>query len=129
MKYEKTGTKRGKFDLIASSRDVQVAMMTLKPGAASDDEPSNEHSRSEQWLFVISGSGEGRIGKRRGRLRRIKLEANSLLLIEKGELHQIRNTGKKALRTINFYAPPAYDDEGKPIGPLRGIIRAISGST
>jgi mannose-6-phosphate isomerase-like protein (cupin superfamily) len=127
MKQVKTGAKRGKFDLIASSRVVQVAMMTLKPGAASDEQPSNEHPRSEQWLFVISGSGEVRIGKRRGQLRRVKLTTNSLLLIEKGELHQIRNTGRQSMRTINFYAPPAYDDEGEPIGPLRGIVRAISG--
>jgi hypothetical protein len=30
------------------------------------------------------------------------------LLIERGDEHEIRNTGKEALRTINFYVPPAY---------------------
>ena len=49
-----------------STREMQAAMMTLRPGGTSDDEPSNEHRGSEQWLFVISGSGEARIGKRRG---------------------------------------------------------------
>jgi oxalate decarboxylase/phosphoglucose isomerase-like protein (cupin superfamily) len=29
-------------------------------------------------------------------------------LIEKNEAHQIQNTGHEALRTINFYCPPAY---------------------
>ena len=97
MKHLKTGTKRGKFDLLAHTPELQAAMMTLRPGGTSDDEPSNEHSGSEQWLFVISGAGEAKIGKRRGQLRRIELEAGSLLIIEKGELHQIINTGKRSL--------------------------------
>src|SRR4051812_45354581 len=103
MKHIITGKKRGKFDLLANTRHLQAAMMTLRPSGTSDDEPSNEHSGSEQWLFVISGAGEARIGKRRSQLRRVKLEANSLLIIEKGELHQIRNTGRRSMRTINFY--------------------------
>jgi mannose-6-phosphate isomerase-like protein (cupin superfamily) len=125
MKHIKTGKKRGKFNLLANTREVQAAMMTLRPGDTSDDEPSNEHRGSEQWLFVISGSGEAKIGKRRGQLRRIKLEPGSLLIIEKGELHQIVNSGKRSLRTINFYAPPAYDEEGEPVGPLRRMLGAI----
>src|SRR6188472_2449689 len=112
MKLTKTGKKRGKFNLLARTRELQAAMMTLRPGDTSDDEPSNEHSGSEQWLFVIAGTGEAKIGKRRGQLRRIKLEEGSLLIIEKGELHQIVNTGRRTLRTVNFYAPPAYDNDG-----------------
>jgi mannose-6-phosphate isomerase-like protein (cupin superfamily) len=113
MKLFKTGKSRGKFDVLAATRNLQAAMMTLQPGGTSDDEPSNEHPRSEQWVFVLSGTGEVLIGKRRTALRRVKLAANSLLLIEKAELHQIRNTGRRPLRTINFYSPPAYDAEGE----------------
>jgi len=125
MKHVRTGKKRGKFNLLANTREVQAAMMTLRPGDASDEEPSNEHSRSEQWLFVISGFGEAKIGKRPGQLRRIKLESGSLLIIEKGELHQIVNSGKRSLRTINFYAPPAYDEQGEPVGTMRRGLGAI----
>jgi mannose-6-phosphate isomerase-like protein (cupin superfamily) len=125
MKHIKTGKKRGKFNLLANTRQLQGAMMTLRPGGTSDDEPSNEHSGSEQWLFVISGSGEAKTGKRRGQLRRVKLDTGSLLIIEKGELHQIVNSGKRPLRTINFYAPPAYDKEGEPVGKLRRVLGAI----
>ena len=114
MKHIKTGTKRGEFAILASTRTLQAAMMTLRPGGTSAEEPSNEHPQSEQWVFVISGTGEAIIGKNRDSLRRVKLAENSLLLIEKGELHQIRNTGRRHLRTINFYAPPAYDDTGEP---------------
>ncbi len=126
MKHIKTGSKRGKFNLLANTRELQAAMMTLKPGGTSDDEPSNEHARSEQWLFVISGSGEVRIGKERSKVRTVKIDANSLLIIEKGELHQVRNTGKRPMRTINFYAPPAYDENEEPIGAVRGMLRALT---
>ena len=125
MKHIKTGKKRGKFNLLANTRELQAGMMTLRSGGASDDEPSNEHSSSEQWLFIIAGSGEAKIGKRRGQLRRVKLETGSLLVIEKGELHQILNTGKRSLRTINFYVPPAYDSEGEPVGTLRRYLGAM----
>lgn len=114
MRHLKTGLKREEFDLLVATRGAQAAKMTLRPGAASDDEPSNEHPRSEQWLFVISGNGEAVIGKRRGALRRVPLAPNSLLLIEKGELHQIKNTGRRSLVTINFYIPPAYNADGEP---------------
>jgi hypothetical protein len=36
---------------------AQAAMMTLRPGQSSSDEPVNEHPRCEQWLFVIAGAG------------------------------------------------------------------------
>ena len=114
MKHIKTGLKRGQFDVLAATRSAQAAKMTLRPGGVSDSEPGNEHPRSEQWLFVISGTGEAIIGKRRDALHRVGLRTNSLLLIAKGELHRIKNTGKRSLVTINFYVPPAYDgDEPK----------------
>src|SRR4051812_29533270 len=114
MKHIKTGAKRSEFAVLFATRSVQAAVMTLQPGGVSEDEPGNEHPHSEQWLFVVSGTGEARVGKRRGALRKVKLAENSLLLVEKGELHQIVNTGRKALRTINLYVPPAYDAEGEP---------------
>ena len=82
--------------------------MTLRPGQSSSDEPVNEHPRCEQWLFVISGTGRATNGKRR-----VALKPNSLLLIEQGETHQITNTGRRPLVTLNLYVPPAYTDEGE----------------
>ena len=88
-------------------------MMTLRPGGASDEWPSNEHPECEQWLIVLSGSGEAVIGKG-GAARRVPLAENSLLVIEKGELHQINSSGRKLLRTLNVYVPPAYTSDGTP---------------
>jgi mannose-6-phosphate isomerase-like protein (cupin superfamily) len=47
--------------------------------------------------------------------RRHALSAGDLLLIEKKEKHQIRNTGRVLLRTLNFYVPPAYRKDGKAL--------------
>src|SRR5579864_2357864 len=115
MRHIETGGSRAAFEVFSATGGAQAAKMTLRPGAASDNEPSNEHPHSEQWLFVISGRGEAVVGKRRGALRRVELAANSLLVVEKGELHQIRNTGRRSLTTINIYVPPAYDDDGEPL--------------
>jgi oxalate decarboxylase/phosphoglucose isomerase-like protein (cupin superfamily) len=114
VKHVRTGPKRGQFSLLAATRSAQFAKITLAPGSASDSEASNEHPRSEQWVFVVSGSGEAFVGKRRGQLRRTRLRQNSLLVIEKGELHQIKNTGRRPLVTLNWYVPPAYEADGEP---------------
>lgn len=45
------------------------------------------------------------------------LRAGTLLLVERSEEHEIRNTGKGPLQTLNWYVPPAYDDEGEPLPP------------
>jgi hypothetical protein len=56
MKYIKTDTKRASFKVLDTTLSAQSAMMVLQPGE-STGEPQNEHPRSEQWLFVISGTG------------------------------------------------------------------------
>jgi mannose-6-phosphate isomerase-like protein (cupin superfamily) len=108
MKHFDTRAHRSFFKVLTSTRSAQAAMMTLRPGQSSSDEPENEHPRSEQWLYVIAGTGRA-IMKRK----RVALKEGSLLLIEKGEPHQITNTGRSALTTLNFYAPPAYTQSGE----------------
>jgi mannose-6-phosphate isomerase-like protein (cupin superfamily) len=113
MKSIQATQHRGKFEPALATRDAQAAMMMLAPGGTSDEEVSNEHPHSEQWLFVISGTGTATIVPRRGSRRSVKLRAGTLLVIEKGDRHQIKNTGKKRLSTLNFYVPPAYDADGE----------------
>jgi mannose-6-phosphate isomerase-like protein (cupin superfamily) len=107
MKHIKTTGKREMFKVLLATRSAQAAMMTLRQGQSSSDEPENEHPKCEQWLFVISGSGQAIVNKSR-----IRLAPGSLLLIEKNEAHRIKQTGTKALITLNFYVPPAYTQDG-----------------
>jgi len=98
---------RAKFKVIAQGSSSQAAMMTLKPGESSSDKPQDEHPKAEQWVYVISGSGRTKFNGRS-----VRLKEGSLLLIEKNEAHQICNTGRGLLVTLNFYAPPAYTENG-----------------
>jgi mannose-6-phosphate isomerase-like protein (cupin superfamily) len=58
-------------------------------------------------MLILEGQGLAVIeGKRR------QLKAGSLLLIEKGEKHEIRNTGRRQLQGFVLYTPPAYKKSG-----------------
>ena len=122
MRHIKTGSKRGFFKVLAASDAAQAAMMTLRPGQKSDEDVENEHPNAEQWLFVVSGSGTARVGTRK-----VALAANSLLLIERGERHQVENTARRhPLVTLNFYVPPAYDARGEVRPRAKGLAKTLA---
>lgn len=93
------------------TRRAEAMIMTLNPGEATEDQPANEHPRCEQWMFVLSGSGSATVISK-GKRRTAKLRPGSLLVIERGERHQIRASGARPLRALNFYVPPAYTKSG-----------------
>jgi len=84
----------------------QATEMVIPPGDAEGD-AHNRHRGADQWLFVLEGEGTARINGRKHRL-----GPGVLLLIEKGDEHEIRNDGEGLLRTLNVYVPPAYDRGG-----------------
>nr|WP_298128631.1 cupin domain-containing protein [uncultured Pseudoxanthomonas sp.] len=91
---------------------VQAAQMVIAPGG-SEGGADNRHRGADQWLFVAEGTGMAIVeGTRRA------LRPGSLLLIERGERHEIRATGRTPLKTVNFYAPPAHTADGdeRPAG-------------
>jgi mannose-6-phosphate isomerase-like protein (cupin superfamily) len=94
------------FTVALRNSRAQAATMVIAPGQAEGG-PDNRHRGSDQWLYVLSGSGRATLGRRREALR-----AGALLLIERGTTHEIRNTGRTPLKTLNFYVPPAYTAAG-----------------
>jgi mannose-6-phosphate isomerase-like protein (cupin superfamily) len=102
MNHVRTQRHLRSFEVVAGSRRSQAAMMVIAPGE-SEGGPDNRHPKSDQWLYVVSGRGRAKV-EGRG----VTLTAGSLLLIEAGERHEIRNTGRAPLVTVNVYAPPAY---------------------
>lgn len=102
VKTVRAGSAKGFFDVVAGTPRSQAATMVLKPGQATGGE-DNVHTHSDQWLYVIAGTGEATIEGRA-----VALETGHLLLIEAGERHEIRNTGGQPLVTVNVYAPPEY---------------------
>ena len=94
------------FRVALGNRRSQAAEMVLPPGE-SEGGPTNRHRGADQWLYVVAGTGAALV-----KGRRVPLRAGTLLLVEHGDRHEIKNTGRGLLRTLNFYVPPAYDAEG-----------------
>ncbi len=108
MKRKRLGLGKG-FRVVFGNRRAQAAEMVIPPGD-SEGGPKNRHRGSDQWLYVVEGTGQARVGKQSYRLR-----PGTLMLIERGDQHEIRNNGRVPLRTVNFYAPPAYKKNGDPL--------------
>jgi mannose-6-phosphate isomerase-like protein (cupin superfamily) len=81
--------------------------MTLRPGE-SEGGPDNRHQGADQWLYIVSGLAivDGR---------RVPLRGGTLLFIERGDRHEIRNTGRLPLKSLNLYVPPAYTGSGEEL--------------
>ncbi len=94
------------FEIRLTNKRGQAATMVLAPGGLEGG-PENRHRGADQWLFVLVGSGVAVVGGQKHRLK-----AGSLVLIERGATHEIRNTGRVPLKTLNVYVPPAYRADG-----------------
>lgn len=97
------------FRIALGNRRTQAAEMVIAPGD-SEGGPGNRHKGADQWLFVVSGSGRAII---KGKT--YPLREGVLLLIEHGDQHEIRNSGRAPLKTLNFYSPPAYRADGEEL--------------
>jgi len=112
MKHKKLRFGEG-FRVALGNRRSQAAEMVIPPGDAEGD-ARNRHQGADQWLFVISGTGIATVNGKR-----IPLTAGSLLLIEHKDRHEIKNTGRALLRTLNVYVPPAYTKSGNELPPAK----------
>lgn len=99
------------FRVALGNRRSQAAQMVLAPGDAEGG-ARNRHRGADQWLYVVAGTGTARVNGKRYTLR-----PGTLLLIERGERHEIKNTGETLLRTLNVYVPPAYRADGEELPP------------
>jgi mannose-6-phosphate isomerase-like protein (cupin superfamily) len=99
------------FNVVFGNARSQAAQMVLEPGKAEGSR-RNRHAGADQWLFVVSGNGMATINDRRYPLR-----PSTLLLIEHGDRHEIRSTGRQLLKTLNVYVPPAYNAKGDELPP------------
>ena len=94
------------FAVVFGNARAQAAIMVIAPGDREGG-PDNRHQGSDQWLYVVAGEGAAVVEGETHVLR-----PGVILLIERGEAHEIRNTGAQPLQTLNFYTPPAYTQDG-----------------
>lgn len=97
------------FRVALGNKRVQAAEMVIEPGGAEGG-PENRHRGADQWMFVLEGTGVAKINGRS-----YPLKTGALVLIEHGEQHEVRNTGRTLLKTLNFYNPPAYTKTGNEL--------------
>ena len=111
MKFA-TVVYNAEFEVVMGNARAQAAVMVV-PVGGSEGGKDNRHRGADQWLYVLSGSGRATVNGKTYRL-----GPDVLLLIEQGDIHQIENDGSEPLKTLNFYAPPAYteDEEVLPAG-------------
>lgn len=97
------------FHLAFKNAHSQAAEMVILPGD-KEGGPTNCHRGSDQWLFVVSGNGKAIVNGHT-----YALKEGSLVLIERGDIHEVRATGDSPLETLNIYVPPAYKNEETPL--------------
>ena len=97
------------FRVVLGDEHSQAAQMTLGPGD-TEGGPDNRHRGADQWLYVLSGTGVAVVNGER-----VELHEGTLVLIERGDRHEIRNIGDTPLQTLNVYVPPAYTEQGEEL--------------
>ena len=102
------------FKVVTGNARSQAATMVLAPGDCEGG-PDNRHRGADQWLYIVSGTGAAVVNGKRYPLRE-----GSVVLIERGDTHEIRNTGRTAMRTLSVYVPPAYRADGAELPRGRG---------
>lgn len=111
--FKKGATKDQNFRVVFGNHRAQAAEMIIQPGD-TEGNLENRHRGADQWLFVVSGHGKASVN---GKM--LRLAPGTLLLIEHGDKHEILNTGRTLLRTLNIYTPPAYSSGGDPLPRAR----------
>ena len=106
-------TFRPGFRVSIGNARSQAAVMVLKPGACEGGS-DNRHAGADQWLVVIAGRGLAVINGHK-----TALKPGMVVLIEAGDRHEIRNTGRGLLKTMNVYLPPAYRSDGTELAAGR----------
>lgn len=81
---------------------MQLVVMSLVPGEELGEEI---HDSTDQFFRVEEGKGEVTIDGQE-----TPIESDMAIVIPAGTRHNIRNTGKKALKLYTLYAPPQHAD-------------------
>ena len=90
------------FSVLQTEKQVQTAVMTLKLGKSSGEEPE-AHKHSSQVLLVLEGEVQAEIdGKHQS------LKQGDVVVIPAGVSHKFTNEGARDCVTFNTYSPPEY---------------------
>lgn len=77
---------------------LSACVIRVMPGETV--RPAHAHPRSEELIYLLTGSGQVMIEGETGDVR-----AGSAVLFEQGKVHMLRNTGDVEMKVICFFAP------------------------
>lgn len=90
------------FEVLDKTDQSQIAIMLLGEGESSG-EYGTDHPHADQIMVVLDGAGAVRC-----RGEEHPLSAGAVVVIPAGAPHQVIGPN----RTLNFYSPVAYPEEG-----------------
>jgi quercetin dioxygenase-like cupin family protein len=80
------------------SKNLSFCVIRVQPGQTV--RPAHSHPRSEELIYILTGSGkvmiEGEVGE---------VRAGTAVLFEQGKVHMLRNTGSEEMKVACFFAP------------------------
>lgn len=94
MKSDQLSFRPG-FRLSVSNSRSQAAVLVLAVGGREGG-PDNNHRGADQWLFIVEGTGTVIINGHK-----TSHKPGKMVLIEAGDHHEIRNTGRSLLKTVS----------------------------
>jgi mannose-6-phosphate isomerase-like protein (cupin superfamily) len=98
------------FAILQTTPRAQTAVMALRPGQSSSDEP-DKHPRSDQVVLVLSGSMQAQIAGEP----HVDLREGDIVIVPPGTPHKFTNSGPGECVSFSIYTPPAYDQSGEPL--------------
>lgn len=88
-------------EVLYTTSDLQLVIMSLKPG---EEIGTETHEEGSQFIRVESGTGKAVIGEKE-----VPLKDGSSILIPNGVEHNVINTGSDDLKLYALYSPPEHD--------------------
>lgn len=83
-------------------KNMSAVSLFFEPGQGH---ARHNHAESEQFIFVISGSGTQMVETEPGRPMKQNISAGCLVCIPRGAYHETFNTGWEPMRLLAIYSP------------------------
>lgn len=88
--------------VLYTGRHLQLVLMALRPGEEIGEET---HPDRDQFFRIEDGEGEVWIDGIRS-----PVKEDDAIIVPAGALHNVVNTGRKALKLYTLYGPPEHRD-------------------
>ena len=89
--------------VLYTGKHLQLVLMALKPG---EDIGAETHTTHDQFFRIEKGRGRITID---GNITLVK--SGDAIIVPSGAMHNLRNTGDKAMRLYTLYGPPNHIDK------------------